>query len=258
MNYHYQKVNPLLSEYIRTVLILEDAPENNRNKLPLFTNGTPALLCRTQTTPEGIETISQLTLYGTSAPTASWDITKNETLIAYFFKPFSMPCLFNISASELVNKKVAFSTWNAHKTNALKTQLAYSKSFAEKINALDNLLLGQLELQRKECEIISRATDAILLHSGKEILTELLNDLNLTERTFQRIFKKFVGITPTQYRRICQFKDSFEKLKSGAFEKMTDVAYQTGFADQSHFIRSFKEHSQTTPGDYVKSGLRKK
>lgn len=258
MNYHYQKVNPLLSEYIRTVLILDGAPESKRNKLPLFTNGTPALLCRTETTPKGIEAVSQLTLYGTSAPAENWNISKNETLIAYFFKPFSMPCLFNISASELGNKKVEFSNWNTHKANALKIQLAYSKSFEEKIKVLDNLLLRQSELQRKESEIIRHATGAILLHSGKEVLAELLNELNLNERTFQRIFKKFVGITPTQYRRICQFKDSFDQLKSEAFDKLSDVAYQTGFADQSHFIRSFKEHTQTTPKEYVKSGLKKK
>jgi AraC-like DNA-binding protein len=47
-------------------------------------------------------------------------------------------------------------------------------------------------------------------------------------------------------------------VKNGEFDKLTDVAYKTGFADQSHFIRSFKEFTQITPNDYLKSGLKDK
>ena len=88
-----------------------------------------------------------------------------------------------------------------------------------------------------------------------EILSVLLNKLNLTERTFQRIFKKYVGITPNQYRRICQFQISFAQLRSKKFDTLTDVAYDNGFADQSHFIRSFREFTQITPGNYLKFGM---
>jgi AraC-like DNA-binding protein len=252
MSYRYLKVNPLLSEYIRTVLILDDTPETHRNQLPLFTAGTPVFICRIAN-----DTVLQLTLYGKSAPSENWEVKQKETLIAYLFKPFSMACLFNIPASVLVKGAMKLSTWDTHKTHALTTQLASSQDGVEKISALDQLLLRQLELQHAECKIVRHATDALLLHSGKEVLAGILTDLSLNERTFQRIFKKFVGVTPTQYRRICQFKASFDQVKRGQFDKLADVAYDAGFADQSHFIRSFKEHTQTTPKDYVKSGLKK-
>jgi AraC-like DNA-binding protein len=90
------------------------------------------------------------------------------------------------------------------------------------------------------------------------ILTTLLKKLKVNERTFQRIFKKYVGITPTQYRRICQFQQSFGQLRGKQFNKISEVAYDNGFADQSHFIRSFKEFTQITPNDYLKKGLKNK
>ncbi|MEP7377234.1 MAG: AraC family transcriptional regulator, partial [Chitinophagaceae bacterium] len=116
----------------------------------------------------------------------------------------------------------------------------------------------QLNENEQSCKIVQYATDQILNNSGKEIISEILETLRLTERTFQRIFKKYVGITPTQYRRICQFQQSFGQLRGKQFTKISDVAYDNGFADQSHFIRSFKEFTQITPKDYLKNGLKNK
>jgi AraC-like DNA-binding protein len=86
----------------------------------------------------------------------------------------------------------------------------------------------------------------------------MLQQLNLTERTFQRIFKKYVGITANEYRRICQFQMAFYQLKARQFDKLTDVVYDNGYFDQSHYTRSFKEFTNTTPNEYLQSGLKKK
>jgi len=258
MQYRYQKPHRHLSEYVRTVLIVEGAARPDDNKLPLFTNGMPAFLCSAVKTASGIVNVRLLTLYGKSTPADIWKLKKDETVVAYFFKPFSLASLFNVSAAVIVKNPLELSEWDAHKTNALKTQLLYAKKTAEKIEVLDGLLLHQLQQQQRECEIIRQSTDRIMLDSRPEVLSEILEELKLNERTFQRIFKKFVGVTPNQYRRICQFKLSFEKLRNGNFDKLTDVAYQTGFADQSHFIRSFKEFTEITPKDYKKSGLKRK
>lgn len=258
MKYWYQKPHPSISEYVRTVLVLEGFSEPGEEKLPLFTNGMTTLLCRTEKDDSGNENIIQLTLFGKSVPPECWIVNAQTTIIAYFFKPFALASIFNIPAATLKESAVELSNWNPHKTNALKTQLIYAGTTLRKTEILDNLLIHQLQEQNKECEIIRYATDQIMLNSHTEILSVMLKDLKLQERTFQRIFKKYVGVTPVQYRRICQFQLSFEQLRSKNFNKLTDVAYDNGFADQSHFIRSFREFTQTTPNNYLKAGLKKK
>jgi len=258
MKYWYQKPNQLLSEYIRTVLILEGFSQPDAEQLPLVTNGMPALLCRTEKDQSGNENILQLILFGKSSTADSWTINDSATIIAYFFKPFALSTLFNVPAKKLIEDPVDLSNWNPFKTNALKTQLIYAGSTTRKIEVLDNLLILQLQQNNKECEIIKYATDEIMCNPCTEILSALLNKLDLNKRTFQRIFKKYVGITPNQYRRICQFQVSFEQLRGKGFNKLTDIAYDNGFADQSHFIRSFKEFTQITPNDYLRSGLKEK
>lgn len=238
--------------------MLEAFAEPHAEQLPLFTNGIPALLCETEKGETGIENIIQLTLYGKTTPEDCWAATGNRTIIAYFFKPFALACLFNLPAAKLAKDPIDLSTWNPHQAHALKTQLIYAQTTARNIEVLDNLLTHQLQQNNRECEMIRYVTDEIMCNPATEILSQVQDKLEINERTFQRLFKKYVGVTPNQYRRICQFETSFTQLREKNFDKLTDIAYDNGFADQSHFIRSFREFTDTTPNDYLRTGLKEK
>lgn len=258
MKYWYQKPSQSITEYVRTVLILEGCSTPAATQQPIFTNGMPALLCRTEKDDAGNENIVQLTLFGKCTPPGCWSINNNTTVVIYFFKPFALSGLFNIPVAKLLEKPIELHNWNAHTTNALRTQLIYAASTQRKIEVLDNLLIHQLHQNKRECEIIKYATDQIMCDPAPEILSSIWKDLKLTERSFQRIFKKYVGISANQYRRICQFQLSFIQVRTKQFNKLTDVAYDNGFSDQSHFIRSFREFTHITPNTYLKSGLSEK
>jgi AraC-like DNA-binding protein len=258
MKYWYQKPHQLLSEYVRTVLILEGFSKSQSVQLPLFTNGMPALLCSIEKDQPNNEDIMHLTLFGKSITPDYWSVNNRTIIIVYFFKPFALAGIFNIPAAKLIKEPIELSNWSPHKTNALKTQLIYAGSTDKKVEALDSLLIHQLQQNKTECEIVRYATDQIMYDPGKEILSVILNKLNVNERTFQRSFKKYVGVTPNQYRRICQFQISFTQLRAKEFNKLTDVAYDNGFADQSHFIRSFREFAKNTPKSYLRFGIKGK
>jgi AraC-like DNA-binding protein len=256
MKHSYHKPNEVLSEYVRTVLILEGSAQPGSSRLPVFTNGMPTLFCRTIKGESGYENAVQLTLFGKSIPPGCWTVDDQTTIIAYFFKPFALASIFCIAAKELLAAPVNLSEWSPHQFDAVKTQLLYADSTLRKIAVLDHLLIQQLKQNHRECEIIKYATDEIISNSSKEILSSIRNALNLNERTFQRIFKKYVGVTSSQYRRICQFQLSFAHLRTKQFKKISDLAFDNGFADHSHFIRSFREFTKTTPKDYLQKGLK--
>lgn len=253
MKHWYQQPHEAISGYVRTILVIEGNGLPDAAGLPLVTNWSPALVCHTQ----GDE-IRQLTLFGKSAPDETWRTDETNAVIAYFFRPFSIATLFDLPAATLAEKPVDLSDWHPQKAMAIKTQLLHAMTVAGKIAVLDNLLGHLLQEHNWECEIIRRATDHIMCYPEKDSIATVLKELSLTGRTFQRIFKKYVGITPGQYRRICQFQLSFAQVKGQHFDKLADVAYDNGFADQSHFIRAFREFTDITPNDYLKKGLKGK
>ncbi|WP_303583662.1 helix-turn-helix transcriptional regulator [Flavitalea sp. BT771] len=241
-----------MKDYVQTILVLDNSNPLAADDLPLFTNGVPALLYTSQNDHH------RLSLFGKAVDAESWAVNDDAALIAVLFKPFAIGPAFKLSARELKNEPIELNCWNPQKAMALNLQLIHAPSTAEKMEVLHHFVLTQVTSNRRECEIVRYATDKMLEDPKTDVLAQILQELRLTERTFQRIFKKYVGIAANEYRRICQFQMAFYQLKAGQFDKLTDVAYANGYFDQSHYIRSFKEFTDTTPNDYLQFGLKKK
>jgi AraC-like DNA-binding protein len=63
--------------------------------------------------------------------------------------------------------------------------------------------------------------------------------------TFLRKFKRFTGMTPMRFQML--FRISKAKLLLQTAMPFTDIAYECGFYDQSHFIHYFKKYERVTP-----------
>ena len=56
-------------------------------------------------------------------------------------------------------------------------------------------------------------------------------------------------MTPTAYLRTVRIQAA-RRLLSTTNRALADIAHETGFTDQSHFTRCFRETTGLTPGDY--------
>lgn len=78
---------------------------------------------------------------------------------------------------------------------------------------------------------------------------QLAQQVNMTEYNLVRHFKKAYHLPPRQYLLNLRI----EKAKKLLAQRLssTQVAYQTGFFDQSHFIRHFKRFIGVTPRQFA-------
>lgn len=82
----------------------------------------------------------------------------------------------------------------------------------------------------------------------KLTIVELAKEANLSKFHFQRKFKKKCGLTVGQLKQ--QEKTSKAKVLLENGKLSTDVAYELGFFDQSHFIKYFKKMWAITPKNF--------
>jgi AraC-like DNA-binding protein len=96
------------------------------------------------------------------------------------------------------------------------------------------------------------AVSLIMQANGNLPLKALHDELNISERSFERKFEQYVGISPKLFSKICRFQASFQQLKDNRYNKLSDIAFENGYADQSHFIRVFKEFTGLSPLEFQK------
>lgn len=80
-------------------------------------------------------------------------------------------------------------------------------------------------------------------------LNELADLVSLSSWHFLRQFKKIVGMPPHAWLIQIRLNKARKQLKQGY--KISDVALNCGFSDQSHFNRHFKKAVGVTPLQYI-------
>ena len=99
-------------------------------------------------------------------------------------------------------------------------------------------------------DVMPRALSYVRSHFVERIsLDEVARVVHLSPSYFSRLFKAETGRTFSEYLQALRIEQakSFLRRKDCS---MTDIAEQTGFFDQSHFIKSFKQATGVTPGLY--------
>lgn len=254
MNVKNLKPNDKIAEYVERILVIDNYQISNPFSLPLFANGLPTLLFKSTKGRIGNSYTTNLTLFGQTVLPETITFNDDFSLVAYFFKPYSLLSLFGVTAQELTDKPIDLNLLAPQKTIELQEQLLNALTIENMITLLDNYVYNLISNSKNDYLLLKYATNKIATNPTKEVLHSTQKDLHMTERTFQRMFEKNIGIAPNLYRRVCQFNSAFQQLNSRKFYKLSDLAFEHGYADQSHYIRSFKEFTNLTPKEYLNFG----
>jgi AraC-like DNA-binding protein len=237
-----------VSEYVKGILVIDDYPKQRPFILPLFANGTPTLVF--QTAKAQIKNQSNhLTLFGQTVLPTQLLLNERFTLIAYFLTPHSLQSLFSIQAKELTDNPINLNLFL--KKSVLQEQLLNAKTINQQLSLLDNFIFSLSRKTKMNFNTVKYAAEIISKNSMGNVLAQVQKDLYITERSFQRLFEKNVGISPNLFRRINQFNKAFQQLNNRQFQNLSDVAFDNGYSDQSHYIKSFKEFTSITPTEYL-------
>ena len=100
---------------------------------------------------------------------------------------------------------------------------------------------------------LRRATEYMTDHlAGPVLLKDLAGQTGLSPSRFGRAFKLSMGISPHRWQMNLRVLEAQEMLRDGK-RSQADIALATGFAEQSHFSRVFKEIVGVPPGAWQRA-----
>ncbi|MBO9538779.1 AraC family transcriptional regulator [Herbaspirillum sp.] len=127
---------------------------------------------------------------------------------------------------------------------------------AEVITCLHELMLlcaeaggAQTAGESGDARGLQDAYDYLLAHCRERIgLDTLAQVAGVGRYQLIRLFRRRYGLTPHALQLDMKINQARSLLRQGA--SAADAAYDTGFADQSHFHRAFKSRVAATPAQY--------
>jgi AraC-like DNA-binding protein len=202
--------------------------------------------------------LPDLLLYGQTTKYTELHFGSTYCSIGVCCFPNALKSIFGLNADELTNTCLDLNLLSASKDFYLSEKLSNTGSIAGKIDIISAFLFHQISKNEGEKDDITQfALSQIIQSHGSISLKELQEKLQLTERSFERRFKQGVGISPKLFSRICRFQKSLAQLRSNDYSKLSDIAFENDYADQSHYIRVFKEFAGISPYQYQKQSSEK-
>ncbi|SDP21682.1 Helix-turn-helix domain-containing protein [Mucilaginibacter sp. OK268] len=253
MNYQVIAPPPSLKKHVRYFWTLENQTDDVSQKtFTVMSNGEPGLIFQQDPrifTGFKRERLPQLFVFGQATRYGQLHGSGSFSTIGVSFQPTALKSMFGLNANELTDQSTCIS--QLAKTS-LTEQLLSCSSTQQQVSCLSVFLQKQKQHDEGENKKLGYAVNA--LQRGKK-LPRILYDLNLSERSLERLFLTHIGITPILYARICRFQTSVALLRKGEIRSLTDIAYTLGYFDQSHFIRDFKIFSGVSPSIYLRKAI---
>lgn len=170
-------------------------------------------------------------------------------IFGVYLYPYAIAALFGVPASAVVNQQVELAALLGQTGSDIEEKIMLATDNYQRTAILTAFFESQLNRYHKAPPPVFKAISHIIKSKGTITVDALAQKHFLSTRQFERNFKEFAGFSPKLYSRIIRFQAAIEKYKDKN-HSLTQIAYDCGYYDQSHFIHDFKEFSGYHPKTY--------
>ncbi|MFD2963664.1 MULTISPECIES: helix-turn-helix domain-containing protein [Olivibacter] len=147
---------------------------------------------------------------------------------------------FNIEISDLLGSE----------GTALEDRIMACRNTEERVGTMTSFLAKKLKDDVKFNKDMIATVNFITHHNGNVDMLGLANQNFLSQRQFERKFKSLIGFSPKMFSRIVRFEACLSNTVSKS-QSLVQLSLDSGYYDQPHMIRDFKEFSGKHPRRYL-------
>ncbi|MCV9387639.1 helix-turn-helix domain-containing protein [Reichenbachiella ulvae] len=244
--------------YVNCIMVSESSNQKGHYELPIYADGYPGIMF--QQSAKGFylqprdKKLSELFLYGQTLEPITLESEGEYQFVVLQLYPFASKYLLGVDPRELNDDCYDLLQLNNLDAKKYHQKLLSANELSQKIEIISDLVEELIEVhQVPEDDRIQQAIKLVVESEGKVRVKEICDEIYLTERTLERNFQQQIGLSPKQFAKIIQFQTSLNKLNQTEYDNLTHVGLDSGFTDQSHFIRVFKHYTGQTPSFYLKN-----
>lgn len=246
-----------ISLFVKNIWVFEGGGKDLKTNLPFFADGYPGLMF--QQTDKGLtvnphkKKMPVLFLYGQTIQPIELEIIGYYQLIVFQLYPFVLKNIFNITPQSINDDCYDLLQLRTFDVAGLNQELLLEPDINQRIENISALLYQLFLSKKQKLDFkIKQIIEIIIATKGTVNIRNIAKKTNLNIRTLERRFLTETGLSPKQFAKIIQFQSSLEQVMAKDFIKLTDIVYENGFADQSHFIKIFKAFTGKTPKAFAK------
>jgi AraC-like DNA-binding protein len=240
----------LLKPYIQSFVIQEVAEASTYKVLP-DTGLVIGFQYRGKLSRIDDQTETTLSISGISGLADHSRLFKNSpdigTILVFFKETGAVP-FFKQPLHELFRESISLDHFMLRsELLCLEEQLAEAHSDMTRIAAVEQFLIGRMTTGEPD-KLVLAALALIHRSKGNIRIKELTEQLHISQSPLEKRFRQAVGTSPKKFASIVRLKNAIRQYNS--VNSLTELGYEAGFYDQSHFIKEFKTFTGDTPEEF--------
>lgn len=252
--------SPLLSAYIEAYCFYEGDASPPSGKERCLPNGQVAIVINLGHETfrvahvhhsEGFQRFHGSILTGAFSQFSVIDTTTMVTTLSICFKPGGVRLFLPMPAAELTNQVVDLSCLFGRSALDLREQLQAARTNNERVGILERFFLARILWEQAPPPAVLFALTSFQDGKARRSISEVTTQLGLSPKRFISLFEEAVGLTPKVYCRVLRFQEGLQRITRGQPVRWADLALDTGYFDQAHFIHDFQTFAGLTPSAYL-------
>lgn len=247
-----------LEPFCKDITLWEGDDPDSDNSFPFYADGFHGIIYSRSTNPFYLQprnkALSDFYLYGQTIEPISLDVRGAFQFTCIRMYPFAVRILLGVDPKILNDDCFDLIKIEGVDTAGTLERLRHTHDHEEQVSILAAYFVDLLNNASVNPDYrIKLAINLILNSKGTMSVKELRDRLSVAERTLERHFLKEIGVTAKQFAKIIQFSSSMQRMTESDYLSLTEISQENGFADQSHFIRTFKRFTGKSPREFRKS-----
>lgn len=180
-------------------------------------------------------------------------IKQDKSVVAYgiTFEPWGFYPFIKKPLIHYIDKVVALSTQDEDLSLSIRECFKKDNDMDCSIKNLEEILIDQLTdapQYEKELGIIKS-----FIGVERTTIESFCDRFYINRKRLERIFNKYVGMSPKDFLKVKQFEEASRNVMFNECARLTDIALEEDYYDQSHFIKDFRQYTDYSPTAFKKN-----